>query len=40
MKFWKDKERMILVLIFVFALVLLLGIFIGRISVHTIYSIP
>lgn len=40
MKFWQDKEKMILVSIVVLGLVFLLGVFIGRISAHNIYYIP
>ena len=39
MKYWKDKEKAILVIVILLALVLALGIFIGRISAHNIYYI-
>lgn len=39
MKFWKEKEKMILVIIIVLALVFVLGIFVGRISANNIYCL-
>ena len=37
MKWYEDKEKIILLAILVIALILVLGIFIGRISAHNIY---
>ena len=37
MKLKKDKEINILVVIFILALVFVLGVFVGRISAHNIY---
>lgn len=37
MNFWKDKEKMILIVIMVVALAFVLGLFVGRISAQNIY---
>lgn len=37
MKCWKDKEKMVLIVIMVIALAFVLGLFVGRISAHNIY---
>lgn len=37
MNFRGDKEKMVLILVLTMAIVFLLGVFVGRISMHNIY---
>lgn len=37
MKFWEDKEKMLLLIVFIIALAFLMGMFVGRISARNIY---
>ena len=37
MKFWQDKEKMILLFICAVALTFVLGVFVGRISMYNTY---
>lgn len=37
MKFWEDKEKIIILVILALGLALVLGIFIGRLSAHNVY---
>lgn len=37
MKFWQDKEKMVLLFIFAVALAFILGVFVGRVTMHTVY---